>query len=133
MARKQKRTREVEDVRAYLEGVAKNLADKLYGPQGPVWGTKLSAIEELCLDVREILSEQFVAIALERQAAAHGQQTRPDYRVCPSCQRPLDWENGETQERIVQTEVGEAEWSEPEGYCRRCRRSFFPSIPQSGD
>lgn len=133
MARKQKRTWEVENVRAYLEGVAKNLADKLYGPQGPAWGTKLSAIEDLCLDVREILSEKFLDLALERQAAAHSQQTQAQYRVCPSCQRPLDWEQPETQERIVQTEAGEAEWSEPEGYCRRCRRSFFPSIAESGD
>jgi hypothetical protein len=133
MARNQKRTREVENVRAYLEGVAKNLADKLYGPPGPAWGTPLSAIEELGLDLREVLCEKFLQVALERQAAAHGQQTPAPYRLCPSCQRPLDWDNEQTQERIVQTEVGEAEWSEPEGYCRRCRRSFFPSIAQSGD
>ena len=36
MARAKKRTKEVDNVRAYLEGVAKNLADKLYGAQGPV-------------------------------------------------------------------------------------------------
>lgn len=133
MAQNQKRTREVENVRVYLEGVAKNLADKLYGPDGPAWGTKLSAIEALCLDVREVLCEKFLDLALERQAAAHGQQTQPQYRLCPSCQRPLDWDKEQTQERIVETEAGEAEWSEPEGYCRRCRRSFFPSIAESGD
>ena len=133
MARKQKRTQQVEDVRAYLEGVAKNLADKLYGPQGPAWGTKLSALEDLCLDMREVLCEKFLDLALERQAAAHGAQTPALYRLCPSCQRPLDWEDQETQERIVQTEAGEAEWPEPEGYCRRCRRSFFPSVAESGD
>lgn len=133
MARKQKRTQEVDNVRLYLEGVAKSLIDKLYGPQGPAWGTKLTDIEALCLDIREILSEELLALALQRQAAAHGQQTEAAFRVCPSCQRPLNWDQKETQERIVETDAGPAEWSEPEGYCRRCRRSFFPPIPQSGD
>ena len=132
MARKPKRTRQVENVRAYLEGVAKNLADKLYGPHGPAWGTKLSVLEDLCLDIREVLSEKLMDLALERQAAAHRQQTQPQYRLCPSCQRPLDWEKEQTQARVVETAVGAAEWSEPEGYCRRCRRSFFPSIAESG-
>lgn len=133
MARKQKRTREVENVRVYIEGVAKNLADKLYGPHGPAWGTKLTEIEALCLDVREVLSEKLLDLALQRQAAAHDQQTEKQFRVCPSCQRPLDWEKKETQERIVQTDAGGTEWAEPEGYCRRCRRSFFPSVSESGD
>jgi uncharacterized protein YbaR (Trm112 family) len=133
MARKQKRTKEVDNVRAYLEGVAKNLADKLYGPQGPAWGTKLTEIEALCLDIREVLSEEFLNLALQRQAAVHDQQTQEKFRACPGCQRPLDWEDKQTQERILETEAGEAQWSEPEGYCRRCRRAFFPSVAQSGN
>jgi hypothetical protein len=133
MARKQKRTKEVDNVRAYLEGVAKNLADKLYGPQGPPWGTKLAEIEDLCLDIREALSEELLNLALKRQAAVHDQQMQDKFRACPGCQRPLDWGDKETQERILETAAGEAEWSEPEGYCRRCRRAFFPSVPQSGN
>jgi hypothetical protein len=133
MARKQKRTREVENVRAYVEGVAKNLADKLYGSQGPAWGTKLTEIEALCLDIREVLSEHLLELALQRQAAAQHELTEKQFRVCPSCQRPLDWDKQETHERIVQTDAGEAAWSEPEGYCHSCRRSFFPSVAQSRD
>src|SRR5262245_53090048 len=133
MARKQQRTAEVDNVRSYIEGVAKNLVDKLYGPQGPAWGTKLSQIEALCLDIREVLTQELLDVALQRQAAAHEQQTAAEFRVCPSCQRPLNWDKKETQERIMATDAGEAEWSEPEGYCRRCRRSFFPSIAQPGD
>jgi hypothetical protein len=133
MARKQKRTKEVDNVRSYLEGVAKNLADKLYGPHGPVWGTKLTEIEALCLDIRELLSEELLKQALQRQAVAHEQQSPEEFRACPGCQRPLDWGEQETQERLLETEAGTAEWSEPEGYCRRCRRAFFPSVPQPGD
>ena len=132
MARKQKRTKEVDNVRSYLEGVAKNLADKLHGPQGPAWGTKLTAIEDLCLDIREVLSEELLNLALKRQAAVHDQQTQEPFRACPGCQRPLDWGDKETQERILETRAGAAEWSEPEGYCRRCRRAFFPSVAKPG-
>ena len=84
MAQKQKRTKEVENVRAYVQGVAKNLADKLYGPQGPAWGTKLTEIETLCLDVRGVLSEELLNQALQRQAAAHEQQSPEEFRACPS-------------------------------------------------
>jgi hypothetical protein len=33
----------------------------------------------------------------------------------------------------VQTRAGTAVWFEPEGYCPRCRRAFFPSVPKPGD
>lgn len=133
MARKQKRTKEVDHVRSYLEGVAKNLADKLYGPDGPAWGTQLTDIEALCLDIREVLSEKLLNLAVQRQAAAHGPALPEKFRSCPGCQGVLDWSAGETQERILETAAGTAQWSEPEGYCRRCRRAFFPSVLQSGD
>ena len=41
-----KRTPKVEEVRGYVEGVAKNLVDKLYGPEGPPWGTTLTELED---------------------------------------------------------------------------------------
>jgi hypothetical protein len=129
MARIKKRTPQVEEVRPYVEGVAKNLIDKFYGPAGPAWGTKLTELEDLFVAVRELLSEQLLADALARQAAAHPQAPTP-YRTCPGCQQPLACPD--TNERIVQTRAGDAEWTEPEGYCDRCRRSFFPSVHESG-
>src|SRR5438105_4518306 len=70
MARAKKRTPKVEEVRPYVEGVAKNLIDKLYGPDGPAWGTRLTEIEDLFVAIREVLSEKMLADALARQAAA---------------------------------------------------------------
>jgi hypothetical protein len=129
MARAKQRTPKVEEVRPYVEGVAKNLVDKLYGPDGPPWGTKLTEIEDLLLAVRELLSEQMLNDALARQATAPTQ--RPAAAgICPGCQQPLACPD--TQQRIVQTQAGEAAWAEPEGYCNRCRRSFFPSVPEPG-
>jgi hypothetical protein len=129
MARAKKRTPKVEEVRPYVEGVAKNLIDKLYGPDGPAWGTKLTEIEDLFLAIREVLSEKMLADALARQAATQAQGATA-HRTCPGCQQPLPC--ADSNERILQTRAGEAEWAEPQGYCDRCRRSFFPSVQEPG-
>jgi NADH pyrophosphatase NudC (nudix superfamily) len=130
MAFSKKRTQQVEEVRPYVEGVAKNLVDKLYGANGPAWGTTLTDIEDLLLDIRQLLTEKMLAESLARQAAAQDQQ-RATTRICPGCQQPLDYTAAHTH--LVQTRAGTVEWSEPEGYCSRCRRAFFPSVQESGD
>ena len=129
MARAKKRTPQVEQLRPYLEGVGKNLTDKLYGPDGPAWGTKLSEIEAVLVELREVLTEKVLAEALARQAAT-SEQRPPTYRCCPGCQEPIPC--ADHNPRLVLTDAGEAQWSEPEGYCRRCRQAFFPSDPEPG-
>ena len=129
MALAKQRTPQVEQLRAYVEGVGKYLTDQLYGPAGPAWGTKLSEIEALLLDVREILTEKVLAEALGRQAATQAERPMA-FRCCPSCQEPLSCPD--RNPRLVQTDAGEAQWSEPEGYCRRCRQAFFPSDQEPG-
>jgi hypothetical protein len=62
MARAKKRTPRVQEVRPCVEGVAKNLVDKLYGSDGPGWGTKLTESEDLLLELRQILT-QLLALA----------------------------------------------------------------------
>jgi hypothetical protein len=130
MARRKQRRPEVEQVQTYIEGVAKNLVDRLYGPNGPAWGTKMTELEDVVVAVREALSEKMLAQALERQAATDEQRPEP-YQNCPSCGQPVT--GAEPEPRLVQTRAGEAEWSEPHQKCRHCRRSFFPSVEESGD
>jgi hypothetical protein len=128
MARGKKYTPKVEELRPYVEGVAKNLVEKLYGPQGPAWGTKLTDLEDVLLEIRELLTEKMLDLALARQATSE----RPEsYRTCPGCRAPLPCPA--TNPRILQTRAGEAEGPEPEGYCDRCRRAFFPSVQEPGD
>jgi hypothetical protein len=129
MARAKKRTPKVEEVRPYVEGVAKNLVDKLYGPDGPPWGTKLTEIEDLFVAIRDVLGERMLADALARQAGAHT-RSPAGYRTCPGCQQPLACPD--VNERLLETRTGQAAWAEPEGYCDRCRRSFFPSVQELG-
>ena len=129
MARAKKRTPKVEEVQPYVHGVAKNLIDKLSGPDGPAWGTQLTQIEDLFVAIREVLSEQMLADALARQAAAQAQGPAA-YRTCPGCQQPLACPD--TNERILATRAGEAAWPGPEGYRDRCRRPPFPSAQGPG-
>ena len=125
MARQTKRSPLVDEVRPYVEGVAKNLVEKLYGPNGPAWGTPLTDLEDLLLDLRQLLTETMLAESLARQANAAKQQP-PATLACPGCKQPVDYD--EANPRLLQTRAGEAHWSEPEGYCPRCRRAFFPSV-----
>src|SRR5882724_10369186 len=111
MARQKKRMPQVDEVRPYVEGVAKNLVDKLYGPDGPPWGTTLTQIEEVLLEVRQVLTQQMLDLAVARQAQALPQQAAAA-SACPGCQQALDC--SDTNPRIVQTQVGEAEWAEPQ-------------------
>ena len=129
MVQAEQRPSQVEKGRPYVEGIAKHLIDSLYGPDGPAWGTKLTDIEDLFLAIREVLTQKMLADALARQAAAHAHAPTP-HRLCPGCQQPLTCDD--TNERIVQTSAGQAVWPEPQGYCDRCRRSFFPSVAESG-
>ena len=118
-------------VRPYLDGVAKSLVDRLYGPGGPAWGTSLSSIEDVVRSVRHALSEKMLDESLQRQADTA--QERPDaYRSCPKCGGEPGPDPERDEPRIVATTVGEAEWTEPGTCCRKCRQSFFPSVQEPG-
>src|SRR5262245_15443457 len=88
MAQGKKSSRQVEEVRAYVEGVAKNLADRLWGPQGPPWGTKLTQLEDLVVEIREVLSEKMLQLGLERQALTPADERPPAFQHCSRCGHP---------------------------------------------
>lgn len=121
----------VEAFRPYLEGVAKKVADDLWGSHGPAWGTTLTELEDLALEARAIFSQKLLELGLDRQAAAD-QQRPADSRVCPDCQRPFP-EGKDPMLRTMQTRAGEVCWQEPQEYCSRCRRAFFPSEQEPGN
>ena len=119
----------VQPVQAYIEGVAKSLVDRIYGPDGLPWGTKLSELEDVVIAVRDALSEKMLAQALERQAKT---EQRPEpFQQCAGCAGPVE-AKPDAEPRNLQTRAGEAEWDEPHEYCRKCRRSFFPSEHEPG-
>ena len=130
MARKKKVVPAVvQPVEPYLEGVAKSLVDRIYGPDGLPWGTKLEELVDTVDAVRKLLSERMLAEALNRQS----QKERPEpFAKCSGCGGAVD-DKPDAEPRDVQTRVGEAEWDEPRCYCRKCRQAFFPSEQKSGD
>jgi hypothetical protein len=81
---------------------------------------------------------QCLATALEDAAMAVGDQiAREILRVryeacpeeqaaCPGCGKP-GLKKGHRKRRLA-TRRGEVEFDEPEFYCKKCRRSFFPSV-----
>ena len=133
MARFKIATAPADPVRPYLEGVAKSLVDRLYGQVGPAWETKLKEIEDTILAIRQVLSEKMLDEALQRQA--NTVQERPAaLQCCPKCGKELENKRKDGADpRVLHTHVGEAEWVEPETYCRKCRRSFFPSDQELGN
>src|ERR1700739_4887156 len=100
MARGKQRTPQVEELRPYVEGVAKNLVEKLYGPHGPAWGTQLTEIEDVLLEIREVLTEKSLDLTLAQQSAPADQRPQP-YRRCPGCHQPLPCDD--TNPRLLQT------------------------------
>lgn len=130
MAKRKKSAAVVEQVQPYLQGVAKSLVDRLYGPEGPPWGTKMTELEDVVVAIRQALSESMLAQALDRQAQTAAQRPEP-FQKCPGCAGPVE-AKPDPQPRQVQTRGGEAVWEEPHLYCRKCRQAFFPSEPESG-
>jgi hypothetical protein len=121
-------TTQVDELSHLIEGVAKNFAERVYGPQGPAWGTRFADIEELALQIGQAVSRQMCEQAVQRQAA---RSVPVEGQVCPDCGRPAT--SAEPEPRLVQTRAGEVQWQEPQQHCRRCRRSFFPSVEAVGD
>jgi hypothetical protein len=118
----------IAEVRRYLQGVAKSLVDRLFGPEGPAWGTTLSSLEATIASVRTALSEQMLTLALSRQSAACSAQAQTESVRCPGCQSPT--QTNDPESRVVSTAVGWAHWSEPYYFCPKCRKAFFPSVGQ---
>jgi hypothetical protein len=120
----------VEQVQPYIEGMAKNLVERIYGPNGLPWGTKLTELEDVVIAVRQVLSEKMLAQALARQAQTAAQRPEP-FRQCAGCSGPVE-DKPDAEPRNVETRAGQAEWDEPHCYCRKCRQAFFPSEQESG-
>jgi hypothetical protein len=129
MGKKPSSPTEVDDLRPLLDGIAKNLVERLYGPEGPAWGTSFADVEGIAVALRNVLSERLLYHALTRQAQ-HADGRPPDYQACPSCGGPL--QPREPEPRLVHSRAGDAEWTEPHFFCSACRRAFFPSIQEPG-
>ena len=78
-------------------------------------------LEGECTEVGDWLTSQ----VLQRRVATR--DPTDESPCCPDCQQPGE-RLPDDEIRLLQTSRGEAAWSEAAWFCRRCRRSFFPSL-----
>lgn len=130
MAAAQKASCEVDNCRCLLAGLAKNLVDRLYGADGPVWGTPFAQVEQLAWRLADILRKGFLDLALSRQADAFLRDLPSPLCRCPSC--GTDTLPKDPEPRVLFSAVATVEWLEPHRHCPRCRKAFFPQSRSLG-
>lgn len=73
-----------------------------------------------------LVGDLITSLALQQAAAELPERERPVR--CPQCKAEPEPHGPDRDEAmVVQTARGEVEWVTEGHYCRRCRRSFFPS------
>lgn len=115
-------------VREAAQEFAAAVARKLFGEQGPAWGTQFADIEAVASVVGKIVATAMTATAVRSQAETGVPEAHQSCPVCRTCGNLAD-----PEPRSVQTFDGHVEWSEPKRTCSICGKSFFPSEPCFGD
>jgi|SRR3954471_10392960 hypothetical protein len=112
-------SRELEERMRAL--VAEYLGEQ--APPAPVEGGCLAtALEDAAMAIGDAVTQEI----LSHQLSGVPEQDHP----CPICGSP-GLKKGHRQ-RVLQSRRGEVQFSEPELYCKKCRRSFFPSVGSLG-
>lgn len=80
-------------------------------------------IEDVACEVGDLLAQEII----HRKAI---RKTTPPDDCCPKCGQPGI--NPKDVARQVETRRGPVEIPEIEFYCKKCRKSFFPSLRETG-
>lgn len=81
-----------------------------------------TTLEDAAIAIGDAVTQEL----LEEQLAASAQ----DSHDCPRCRTP--GLRKKERRRTIQSRRGDVELVEQEYYCKRCRRSFFPSLGSVG-
>lgn len=110
-------------MRARLQVLAEELCEE-FGPVEAPPGEVFAAVEAWADELADTLERALI----ERQLPP----PPPDEQeaCCPDCGRRALWKGN--RPRQVQTARGAVDLHEPEYYCPKCRRSFFPGEPSLG-
>lgn len=128
----------VRELTGLVQGWGKLLAGQAYGPQGPGLDVDLAGMEELATMMQQALLEGLCEELTQRQA-----ERLPATQPCPGCggecevqrpeETPADSSGKRKEPRRMLLRGGSFGLAEPRCYCRRCRRSFFPSADGAAD
>ena len=106
-------------IRRRIQEFAEQLREE-FGPlEAGAHSCLLEAAEEWGLQVGDALARAATQQALPVATAEPGEA------CCPKCQQQGDWKG--PRKRRIETRRGPIHVSEPQYYCPRCRRSFFPT------
>jgi hypothetical protein len=104
-----------EEIQKFIEAMTVK-----YGPVSAEPGVALfTAIEDFACSLGDTIAQEF----MRRQIVERGE---PGVPCCPECNQP--GLRKKKRRRTVATRRGPVELTEPECYCKRCRKSFFPSL-----
>lgn len=111
-------------LRCRIEEFSEQLREE-FGPieQGE-YSCLLEAAEEWGIQIGDALARAATQQALP-EAAVHEEES-----CCPKCRQVARWKG--QRKRRIETRRGPIHVAEPEYYCPRCRRSFFPSDDRPG-
>lgn len=115
------------EVEALAERMGREVAVKAFGEQGPGLDVSLADLEGLFDKFVKGFAQGAYAEAVARQA-----QQVPERAECPECgsecarRRP-------PRARPMQTVHGGFVWQEPQHFCPRCTRLFFPATTGAAD
>jgi len=113
----------IDQVRNSLTGTAKNTLQRLWGDDGPPWGTSFDDLEELAVQIGRLVAQQLLEQSVQAQAQAPAPATA---HLCPTCGRPTKPAE-QPEPRALDTDTGPVAWLEPAASCGSCRKAFFPS------
>lgn len=113
----------IDEVRISLAGTAKNALHRLWGPDGPPWGTSFADLEDLAVQIGRLVGQQLLQQAVAAQAQATPLAT---VGLCPTCGR-ITQPAEKPESRALDTDTGPVAWNEPAASCDLCRKAFFPS------
>lgn len=125
MGSRQLDPQDLQAIRKLAKEWGKIVSRRAFGEEGPDVEVNFAAMEDIALAASQGLSEGALEEMLVRQAQRYGTE-----QPCPECGRIWPMEP-ETRTLVVRG-GGEVEHSEPQGYCRLCRRAFFPSAGPPG-
>ena len=77
-------------------------------------------LEEASIKAGDFMTARMMQAEVENRSPAD------EPVCCPTCEQVGELQ-AEKEPRVLQTDRGEVTWLESAFYCRRCRRSFFPS------
>jgi uncharacterized protein with PIN domain len=86
------------------------------------YGSPFAAIEARAAEIGDMMMREIVAQRTRMQNETKLAQSKC---CCPKCNDPGELK--QPRKRELQTIRGTIELTEPEYYCNKCRRSFFPS------